>query len=382
MSERKVKVALVGCGQIADAHLQEIHKIPCADLVAVCDAYADLARQASARFGVPGVYGDLERMLEAVRPHVLHVTTPPHTHREIALRALAAGVHVYVEKPFAVDLAEAEEVLRSALAHGRLVCVGHDQLFDPIWEECRRLSRSGELGRVVHVDSVLGYDLSGPFGKAFAGEPSHWIHRLPGQLFHNTISHALYRITDFLTDERPQVWATWFGGGTSMGCPTELRVLLQGEAVTANLMFTSTARPLQRVARLYGTRQGIEVDLDARLVRRYRRPLLPGPLAKIEVPFRHFQEAGRSLARNLWKLVRSDLHYFASLNRLFTLFYQAILEGGEPPIPYAEIRRVTAIMDEIFRACRSSQGINATLGKRAEGNGLAVSQPFRVADTF
>jgi predicted dehydrogenase len=345
---------LVGCGQIADAHLQEIGKIPCADLVAVCDAYADLARQAAARFDVPATFDNLDRMLETARPDVLHITTPPHTHAAIALRALAAGVHVYLEKPFAVDAAEAEEVLSAAHAAGRLVCVGHDQLFDPVWEECRQRYRRGDFGRVVHVDSVQGYDLTGPFGRLFASEPDHWVHRLPGGLFQNTVSHALYRITDFLDDERPRVWATWFSHPEAGRRPTELRVLFQGAGVTAHLIFTSVARPVQRVTRLYGTRQCVEVDLDSRLLRCARQTGLPGPFAKLEVPLQHLREATGSFGRNLWKFLRCDLHYFAGMNRLFTLFYRAVQEGGEPPIPYQEIRRVTAIMDEIFRCCRRS----------------------------
>ena len=162
MSKHKnnLRVALVGCGQIADAHLQEINKIPQASAVAVCDRYLDLARQAAARFGVRGVYSDLTQMLERERPDVLHVTTPPRSHAPIALQALAVGSHVYLEKPFTVDLGEADTVLRAAEARGRLVCVGHNLQFDPIWRECQESYRQGDLGRIVHVESIMGYNLA------------------------------------------------------------------------------------------------------------------------------------------------------------------------------------------------------------------------------
>jgi predicted dehydrogenase len=350
MRANKLKVAVVGCGQIADAHLQEIRKIPGVSPVAVCDRYRDLAAQAAARFEVPGVFEDLDTMLEVARPDVVHITTPPHAHAALARKVLAAGAHAYVEKPFTVDVGEADEVLAAAEEHGRLVCVGHDQLFDPAWEECRRRFQGGEFGRVVHIDAVLGYDLSGPFGQVFLTERDHWLRRLPGGLFHNTISHALYKITDFLPDEQPRLWATWFGA--KEGTPTELRVLLQGAEVTANLFFSSLARPIQRVARLYGTRQMAEVDLDGSVIRCQHPQRWPGPFARIEAPLRQWREAGRNLARNLWRFFRNDLHYFAGMNRLFSLFYRAVREGTESPIPPAEIRRVTALMDEIFRCCR------------------------------
>src|SRR5579863_4372307 len=105
MSSRKLRVALIGCGQIADAHLGEIRKLPQAEAVAVCDRERDLAVQAAARFEVPQLYDNVDQMLVAARPDVVHITTPPHTHKALAVAALKAGAHVYVEKPFTVDLA-------------------------------------------------------------------------------------------------------------------------------------------------------------------------------------------------------------------------------------------------------------------------------------
>jgi predicted dehydrogenase len=355
MTQKTCRVAVVGCGQIADAHLQEIRKVGGARLVAVCDRHPELARQAAARFGVPAAFDDLGRMLADARPDVLHVTTPPHTHCAVAKQALAAGAHVYVEKPFTPDVREADELLAEAEARGRLVCVGHDQLFDPAWEECRRRHLRGDLGRVLHVDSVQGYHLDGPFGRALMEEPDHWVHRLPGGLFQNVISHALYRITEFLPDEHPRVWACWFGRRGAAAIPTELRVMLRGEEVTATLCFSAAVRPVQRVTRVHGEKGSVEVDLEARSVRRLRAPALPGPFGKMDVPFRQARESLRALAGNAWRFLRRDLHYFAGMNCLFRLFYRAVAEGGPPPIAYAEIRRVTAIMDAIFTSCRQGE---------------------------
>jgi predicted dehydrogenase len=353
MAQTKLRVAIVGCGQIADAHLQELRYVPSTELVGVCDRHLDLARQAAARFEAPASYDDLGRMLAECRPDVVHVTTPPQTHKALALQALDAGAHVYIEKPFTVDAAEARAVIHAADARSRLVCVGHDQLFDPIWERVRRMARCGELGRVIHVDSVQGYNLAGPFGRMLATDPNHWVLRLPGGIFQNTVSHALYRITDLLTDQQPQVWATWFRDPQDSPFPTELRVLLRGEQVTGHLLFSCRARPLQRVARIHGSRKSIEVDLDAQVIRQFREARLPGAFGKIEVPFRQMRESARWLGRNLWRFLRSDINYFGGMRRLFTAFYQAILTNGPPPIPYEEICRVTALMDEIFQVCQA-----------------------------
>ena len=242
-------------------------------------------------------------MLETTRPNVLHVTTPPHTHHAIALRALGGGVHVYVEKPFAVNAAEADEIIAAAEAASRLACVGHDQLLDPTWSECRRLVCSGTIGRVVHVDSYQGYDLDGPFGRTFANDPDHWLRRLPGGLFQNVMSHALYRITDLAGEDLPRVSASWLGE-KPLGLPTELRATLLWPDMSAHLVFTSTARPIRRVAKVHGTRGGFEVDLDAQVI-----GLTGGRLRGIwqaggadSAPPR---AAGNSAA-NIWRFLRAN----------------------------------------------------------------------------
>src|SRR6516162_4438416 len=103
MTAGRLRVALVGCGQIADAHLGEIRKLPVAEVVAVCDRERDLASQAAARFQVAKVFDNLDEMLASTRPDVVHITTPPHTHKPVAIQVLRAGAHAYVEKPFAID---------------------------------------------------------------------------------------------------------------------------------------------------------------------------------------------------------------------------------------------------------------------------------------
>jgi predicted dehydrogenase len=369
MTASRLRVALVGCGQIADAHLGEIRKLPLAEVVAVCDRERDLATQAAARFDVPAIFDDLEEMLALARPDVVHITTPPHTHKPIAIEVLRAGAHAYVEKPFAIDLAETDEVLAVAESTGRLVCIGHDQLFDPAWEECRDLYRSGLLGRIVHIDAVLGYDFTGPFGSLVSTDRAHWVHRLPGGIFHNTISHAVYKIAEFLPDEHPQIQGFWAPSLDSGSIPTELRVLVRGAETTASLVSSCAARPVQRVTRVYGTLQTVEVDLDGRLVRSYPAPRLRGALARIEIPYRHLREAKRHFRRAIRRFFKNEIHYFTGMRNLFELFYRAIVEQGQPPIPYSEIRRVTAIMDGIFAACRDPRHDQPAAGVPGDGAG-------------
>jgi len=352
MTDRQWRIALIGCGQIADAHLQELRRTPGASVVAVCDRHMDLARQAATRFGVGMAFDHVARMLDAARPDVVHVTTPPHTHRSLVLQCLAAGTHVYVEKPFTVHTAEAEEVVAAADARGLRVCLGHDQLFDPAWQACRQRVSSGDVGEVVHVEAVQGYDLGGPFGRLLTNEPAHWVHGLPGGLFQNVMSHALARILDFMPGPLPDVYARRFGRLAGESFPSEFRVLLFGDTCTGVLTFSSAMRPIRRLTRVWGTRCALEVDLDARTVTTDRAASVPGALSKAELTWQRFTEAGRNLSTNIARLGRSDLHYFQGMHTLFARFYEAIAARGEMPVTHADAIRATRVMDAVFESCR------------------------------
>ncbi len=352
---QQLRVALVGCGQIADAHLQQIKLLPQAELVGVCDLEPLLARQAAERFNVPGQFSSVSEMLDKAKPDVVHITTPVQAHANLATELLAAGVHVYVEKPFTLNATDARRVLDVAQANQRLVCLGHDQLFDPIWLDCRRIVDSGAIGEVQHVDSVLCYPIDGPFGATVVRDPSHWVRRLPGGLFHNTMSHPLYRITEFLDDPCPALWAEWFCKLESVPFPTELRVQLRGKRTTGSLLFMSTTKPLHRLTRVYGTKGSFEVDLNSQLIRMDRATKLPGALARLEAPLQQCKEVVSNLARNFRRFGRGEFNYFAGMRELFRRFYDSILDGAAPPIPYAEVIRVTEIMDRIFENCRAQE---------------------------
>ena len=346
----RVRIALIGCGQIADAHLQELRRVPRAEVIAVCDRHIDLARQAAVRFDVPHAFSDVAAML-ALEPEVVHITTPPHTHFPLGRQCLEAGAHLYVEKPFTVDSAEAAMLVSLAESRGLRVCLGHDQLLDPAWQQCRELVASGVLGDVVHVEAVQGYDLEGPFGSLLASDPGHWVHRLPGGIFQNVMSHALARVTDLVPDPELRAHAHWWSRG---GFPfrTELRALLVGRQASGTVTFTSAARPVQKIARIFGTKLALEVDLDARTVTRYASSSLPGALYKMQLPWQRFTSATKNLWNNSRRLWRSDLHYFEGMRATFEQFHGAIRGDAPMPIRHEDALRVTRLMEDIFRQCQ------------------------------
>ena len=88
-----LRVAIVGCGKIADAHAAQIRRIPGCDLVGVCDREELMARQLAERFGAERYFTELDDLLRGSMPDVVHVTTPPQSHFEIARQCLEHPEH-------------------------------------------------------------------------------------------------------------------------------------------------------------------------------------------------------------------------------------------------------------------------------------------------
>src|SRR5437899_9497730 len=182
--DRMLKVAIVGCGKIADAHASQIQRVEGSEIVGVCDSEPLMARQFYERFAVKRYFSDLTELLSDARPDVVHITTSPESHFEIARFCLERGCHVYVEKPFTLDADEARILVGLADETGLRLTAGHDDQFGHVARRMRALVRSGYLGGApLHMESYFCYDLADPeYARTLLGDKRHWVRRLPGQL--------------------------------------------------------------------------------------------------------------------------------------------------------------------------------------------------------
>lgn len=358
-----LRVAIIGCGQIADVHINEIRVGRKAEVVAVCDRHSLIAEQLAARFSVPSHFDDLDEMLDRSRPDVVHITTPPGSHLSIALRALEAGCHVYVEKPVTPTAPDTETLIREAVKASKKLTVGYSYFFEDPAIALRKLLASGALGEIVHVESVYGYNMKGPFGTAIMKSPSHWVHALPGKLIQNNLNHALCKVSEFLADDSPTIEALAFGRGekTSFGdvrdelCE-ELRVMLKSGGRTANIVFTSAASPTPHFARYSGTKGSALADFRARTLVREPNVTLPTVLGLLPLSFRAGFGNLAGAAKNLRSFARAEFSYMQGMRRLVDAFYHSVLNDGPPPIPYELILRDALWMDRIFEAVSEKGG--------------------------
>src|SRR5438270_11659092 len=152
-----LRVAIVGCGKIADAHAAQILRVKGSEIVGVCDREFLMAKQLYERFPVKHYFADLGELFTEARPDVVHITTPPESHFDIARSCLEHGCHVYVEKPFTLDLEQAKRLLDLAEEKKLKLTVGHNEQFSHPARRMRALIKSGYLGGTpVHMESCYG----------------------------------------------------------------------------------------------------------------------------------------------------------------------------------------------------------------------------------
>jgi predicted dehydrogenase len=145
------RVALVGLGTAAyGIHLPALAQLARARLIAGVDPSAAARDRFARSHGLP-VYSELLPMLERERPDWVVVATPPKLHREACLAALAAGAHVFCEKPFVADLSEGSQVLAAEEASGRRVVVNHEFAAMPIFSCVPESVHNGQLGELVFL---------------------------------------------------------------------------------------------------------------------------------------------------------------------------------------------------------------------------------------
>src|SRR5204862_3850396 len=138
-----LKIGIVGCGKIADQHVDAIHRIPDCEVVALCDREPLMAKQLGERFGISACFSELSEMLEAARLDVVHITTPPQSHYSLAKQCLESGSHVYLEKPFTITADQAESLIHLAEDRKLRITVGHNYQFTLEMMEMRRLISEG-----------------------------------------------------------------------------------------------------------------------------------------------------------------------------------------------------------------------------------------------
>jgi predicted dehydrogenase len=150
----KLRVGVVGGGLVAQAmHLHYLkHQAERFDLVALAEPSATVRESLKQLYDLEAVYPDYRELLDATKLDAVVICSPAQTHAEVTLAALELGLHVFVEKPMCITLADADRIMEARDRTGKVVQVGYMKRHDPAWQHMlENLPDSAESLRYLRV---------------------------------------------------------------------------------------------------------------------------------------------------------------------------------------------------------------------------------------
>lgn len=177
-----VRVGFVGTGGIAtEAHLPQLREIEGVEIVALADVAIERAQAAADKFG-GRAYADYREMLDKEEMDALYVCVPPDMHGDIELRACERGLHLFVEKPIALDLETALKIAEAIRKANVVSCVGYQLRYFPVADAAREFLK----------DKAIALVAGNRYG-GIAGGPQHWwrVMKRSGGMFHEQATHNL-----------------------------------------------------------------------------------------------------------------------------------------------------------------------------------------------
>lgn len=142
-----MRIAIAGLGSAADQlHLPALRLLPHLTLAGAADPSGERRNWAAGK-GIGPLYGSVEELLQKAKPDILIVGTPPESHRDIAIQALDAGAHVFLEKPITPTVSEADEIIAAAKSAGRRAAVDNQYRHIGFFRETRAAIDRGDFGR-------------------------------------------------------------------------------------------------------------------------------------------------------------------------------------------------------------------------------------------
>ncbi len=197
---RKLGVGVLGVGEMGRRHAENLRRlVPQARLVAVADVAAERARRTAEELEIENSYGSLDAMLECKGLDAVVIATPDKFHAAAVKTAAAAGKNILCEKPIALTLSDAHELLGAVSKAGVRLQVGFMRRYDPAYSAAMKRIEAGEIGVPVVFKSI-GRDKDGPPLSAY--QPN-----LSGMLFYANTIHDFDLARWLMQDEVAEVHA-------------------------------------------------------------------------------------------------------------------------------------------------------------------------------
>lgn len=172
MAQDLIRVGVIGTGFGAEVQIPGFQAWPETQVVAVCSGRMERAQDTAQRFGIPHAFDDYHQMLKLRDLDLISVVAPPYLHHPMTVAALEAGKHVLCEKPMAMNIKEARQMLLAAETRGLTHMIDHEFRFTPARALMKELIDDGYLGELFNVQITMFY---GSRGDIAGRRPWGWL---------------------------------------------------------------------------------------------------------------------------------------------------------------------------------------------------------------
>lgn len=155
----KIGIGVIGVGLWGEMHVMHYSNIPSAKLIAVSDRTEDRAEYIARKYKVGAYYSDYKKLLDNPEIEAVSVVYPDFLHRDVVIDAAKAGKHVYVEKPMATTVEDAEAMLAAARKSGIKLMVGFCNRWNPPYVRAKEAIIKGELGQLLYAYSRINFSI-------------------------------------------------------------------------------------------------------------------------------------------------------------------------------------------------------------------------------
>ncbi|HEV8537198.1 MAG TPA: Gfo/Idh/MocA family oxidoreductase [Candidatus Limnocylindria bacterium] len=323
-------MGVIGAGYWGPNLVRNLNEVPNAEPVAVADLANDRLDAIRKRFPAVRTTTDYRDLLADPKTDAICIATPVGTHRKLAEEALAAGKHVFVEKPLAGTVADAEAIVRAAERAGRTLMVGHTFVYNPAVVEVKKILDADGVGRVQYIDSQrvnLGlhqFDINvlwdlGPHDVSITlywlGEEPEWIQATGACFVQPEIEDVVFLVMGFPSGAIAHAHLSWLA-------PSKLRTMT---VIGSRKMVVYD--DVQAVEKVKVYDQGVDKLEGEELRRSYRAGDIYSPRVPItealQVEMRHFVECVRD-----GKRPRSDGESGARVVRVLEAGMRSLRSGG------------------------------------------------------
>jgi predicted dehydrogenase len=342
-SSRRLRIGVVGCGEIAKTkHLPIWLRTKEVQVIGVCDLNEEAALDVAKKFNIKYHFARMDDMINKAGVNLVDVCVPPHHHVSVAMEAIEAGCHVIVEKPMAFTERDADMLIEAAKRRGVQIFPVHNQLFNPVISRAKSLIDNGQAGRVISIDINYSCNKDDPIVQ----NPNHWTRSLPGGIFGEILPHPIYILTSLLDELTPLavVCAKSLEGSDLNLKFDQLKVLFRHENGIASIHISVNSPRYTQVLLIQGTKALIEVDAWKSLLMRYSATKRYGIIPASKYTIDEIMEKTKAFLYAGW-LARNPFRIRSGHSILLPNLVRAIL-GIETPLLTAEDGRKVAIILE------------------------------------